>query len=387
MPQRLVRTSTPSFKMNRSMSPNPGVHPATSDSQADLAMPRPHVMYRAFTRRDSAYEGVFLAGVKTTGIFCRPTCRAKKPRAENVEFFPSAAAALHGGYRPCLLCRPMERVQPTPAVAKQLMQAVETDPGRRLADKDLVAMGIDPSTARRQFRACYGLTFQAFQRARRMGLALHEVRSGRPLVDVQLDGGYESTSGFRDAFHRLFGKPPRGARTDDCLLARWIDTPLGQMLALADRQGLRMLEYVDRRGIEREIGELRRRLKCAVVPGTNPTLDAVEAQLQRYFAGEQREFDLPLAPVGSAFQLEVWAALRRIPAGATRSYAQLAAEVGRPGAQRAVGRANGSNRMSIVIPCHRVIGADGSLSGYGGGVWRKQRLLDHEHASARQAPA
>jgi O-6-methylguanine DNA methyltransferase len=118
------------------------------------------------------------------------------------------------------------------------------------------------------------------------------------------------------------------------------------------------------------------------VPGTNATLESTEAQLRRYFAGNQLEFDLPLAPIGSEFQQQVWAALRRIPPGATRSYAQIAAEVGRAGAQRAVGRANGSNLLGIVIPCHRVIGADGSLTGYGGGVWRKQRLLDHERAAA-----
>ena len=343
-------------------------------------------MYRALTRRDSAYEGVFFVGVKTTGIFCRPTCRAKKPQAKNVEFFASTAEALHGGYRPCRLCRPLDRVPAPPPVVTQLLQAVDADPTRRLTDKDLAAMGVDPSTARRRFRACYGLTFQAYQRARRLGVALREVRAGRPVIDAQLDGGYESTSGFRGAFLRLFGKPPRGARADDCLLARRFGTPLGQMLVLADRQGLRLLEFVDRRGLENEIGRLRRRLQCAVVPGTNATLEAVEGQLRRYFAGESFEFDLPLAPVGSAFQQEVWAALRRIPAGKTRSYAEIAAEIGQPGAQRAVGRANGSNVIAIVIPCHRVIGANGSLSGYGGGVWRKQRLLDYERAFPRLAP-
>jgi AraC family transcriptional regulator of adaptative response/methylated-DNA-[protein]-cysteine methyltransferase len=353
--------------------------PATSPT----SLPPSRVMYRALTRRDSAYEGVFFAGVKTTGIFCRPTCRAKKPRAENVEFFASALAALHDGYRPCRICRPMDRVQPPPPVVAKLWRAVEANPAIRLTDKELTAMGIDPSTARRRFRACYGLTFQAYQRARRLGLALHEVRAGRPVIDVQLDSGYESSSGFREAFQRVFGKPPRGARVDDCLLARRIDTPLGKMLALADGQGLRLLEYVDRRGLENEILRLRRRLHCAVVPGTNAALDAVATQLRGYFAGERLGFDLPLAPVGSPFQQAVWTALRRIPPGATRSYAQIAAEVGRAGAQRAVGRANGSNILAIVIPCHRVIAADGSLSGYGGGVWRKQRLLDHERTHAR----
>jgi AraC family transcriptional regulator of adaptative response/methylated-DNA-[protein]-cysteine methyltransferase len=347
-------------------------------ASAPPTLPPSGVMYRALTRRDPAYEGVFFVGVKTTGIFCRPTCRAKKPRAENVEFFGSASAALHDGYRPCRMCRPMDRVQPPPLVVGKLLRVVEANPAIRLTDKELIALGIDPSTARRRFRSYYGLTFQAYQRARRLGLALQEVRAGRPVIDVQLNGGYESSSGFREAFQRVFGKPPRGARADDCLLARRIDTPLGRMLALADGQGLRLLEFVDRRGLENEILRLRRRLHCAVVPGVNAALAAAEAQLRRYFAGEHLVFDLPLAPVGSAFQQQVWAALRRIAPGATRSYAQIAAEVGRTGAQRAVGRANGSNPLAIVIPCHRVIRSDGSLSGYGGGVWRKQRLLDHE---------
>jgi AraC family transcriptional regulator of adaptative response/methylated-DNA-[protein]-cysteine methyltransferase len=339
-------------------------------------------MYQALTRRDSTYEGVFYVGVKTTGIFCRPTCRAKKPRPENVEFFASPTAALHDGYRPCRMCRPMDRVAPPPAVVATLLRAVEEHPERRLADKDLADLGVDPSTARRRFRSYYGMTFQAYQRARRMGLALHQVRAGRPVIDAQLDGGYESPSGFRDAFQRVFGRSPQGAGTAGCLLARRFDTPLGKMLALADDQGLRLLEFVDRRGLENEILRLRRRLKCAVVPGTSVTLETTETQLRRYFAGEQLEFDLPLAPVGSPFQQQVWAALRRIPPGATKSYAQVAAEVGRRGAQRAVGHANGSNMLSIVIPCHRVIASDGTLAGYGGGVWRKRRLLDLERGIA-----
>ena len=355
-----------------------------SPGPTGAALPPARKMYRALVDRDAAFEGVFFAGVKTTGVFCRPTCRARKPRAENVEFFATASEALHGGYRPCRVCRPMDRVPGPPAVVTRLLRAVEHEPSQRLGDKDLAALGVDPSTARRRFRAYYGLTFQAYQRARRLGRALHEVKAGRPLTAVQFDGGYESTSGFRDAFHRTFGKPPRGARADDCLLARRIDTPLGKMLALADAQGLRLLEFVDRRGLEREIAALRRRLRCAVVPGASPVLDAAAEQVRDYFAGERQAFDLPLAPVGSAFQQSVWQALRRIPPGDTRSYAEIAAEVGRPGASRAIGRANGSNMLAIVIPCHRVIASDGTLSGYGGGVWRKQRLLEHERGRGKR---
>jgi AraC family transcriptional regulator of adaptative response/methylated-DNA-[protein]-cysteine methyltransferase len=340
-------------------------------------------MYRALSRRDPAYEGVFFTGVKTTGIFCRPTCRAKKPKRENVEFFPSASAALHGGYRPCRLCRPMDPTRPVPPLMDRLRRMAEAAPDGRVSDKDLAAARIDPSTARRQFRAYHGMTFHAYQRARRMGLALRDVRTGRPLSEAQLARGYESTSGFRDAFTRIFGQPPgRAANGTACLLAQRLETPLGQMLALADDAGLRLLEFVDRRGLERELTMLRRRLRCAIVPGTHAVLRATERQLTRYFAGQELTFDLPLAPVGSAFRHRVWEELRRIPPGTTRSYGEMAARLGVPHASRAIGRANGSNMIAIVIPCHRVIRGDGTLCGYAGGLWRKQRLLDHERAHA-----
>lgn len=345
-------------------------------------LPSVRTMYRALARRDAAYEGVFFTGVKTTGIFCRPTCRARKPKPENVEFFPNVSEALHGGYRPCRLCRPMDATTPVPPLVERLRRAVEAAPEGRVSDKDLAALGVDPSTARRRFQAYHGMTFHAYQRARRMGLALREVRAGRAVIDVQLDRGYESPSGFRAAFARVFGRAPRGAGATACLYARRIGTPLGTMLALADDAGLRLLEFVDRRGLERELLGLRRRLKCAVVPGPHAVLDAVAAQLARYFSGEALTFDLPLAPVGSAFQRRVWAELGRIPPGRTRSYAEMAQRLGIPKGPRAVGRANGSNLLAIVIPCHRVIQADGTLCGYAGGLWRKQRLLDHERRHA-----
>ena len=342
-------------------------------------------MYRALSRRDAAYEGVFFTGVKTTGIFCRPTCKAKRPRVENVEFFPTVNEALHGGYRPCLLCRPMDTIKPAPPLVERLRRTVEAAADGRVTDKDLAAMGVEPSTARRQFQAYHGMTFHAYQRARRMGLALRDVKSGRPVIEVQLERGYESTSGFREAFARVFGAPPRGAKDAACLMARRLETPLGTMLALADDAGLRLLEFVDRRGLERELVQIRRRLKCAIVPGNHAILDRTAGQLTEYFAGQRKHFDLPLAPVGSVFQLRVWRELGRIPPGQTRSYADMAKRLGIPKGPRAIGRANGSNMLAIVIPCHRVINADGSLNGYAGGLWRKQRLLEHERKTVRQA--
>jgi AraC family transcriptional regulator, regulatory protein of adaptative response / methylated-DNA-[protein]-cysteine methyltransferase len=345
-------------------------------------LPSIRTMYQAVVRRDSAYEGVFFTGVKTTGIFCRPTCRAKRPKPGNVEFFPTINEALHGGYRPCRLCRPMDSTKPVPPLVEKLRRVVEQSVEGRVSDKELAALGIEPSTARRQFQVYHGMTFHAYQRARRMGLALRDVKAGQPVIDVQLARGYESTSGFRAAFTRIFGQPPRDAKAGGCLLAQRFETPLGTMLALADEKGLRLLEFADRRGLERELVGLRRRLKCAVVPGTNATLEATRAQLVRYFSGESLTFDLPLAPVGSEFQLRVWAELGRIPPGKTRSYQGMAVKLGIPKAPRAIGRANGSNMLALVIPCHRVIRADGALCGYAGGLWRKQRLLEHERRFA-----
>jgi AraC family transcriptional regulator of adaptative response/methylated-DNA-[protein]-cysteine methyltransferase len=272
----------------------------------------------------------------------------------------------------------MDSGKPVPSLVEKLRRAAEAAPDGRVSDKDLAAMGVDASTARRQFKAYHGMTYHAYQRARRMGLALRDVKSGKPVAEVQADRGYESTSGFREAFARVFGAPPRGAKAAAVLLARRIETPLGTMLALADDSGLRLLEFVDRRGLERELVLLRKRLKTAIVPGQHAHLDTIAAQLAEYFAGERLDFDVPFTPVGSEFQRKVWAELRRIGPGLTRSYAEMARQLGIPKGPRAVGRANGSNMLALIIPCHRVINADGSLSGYAGGLWRKQRLLEHE---------
>ena len=239
-------------------------------------------------------------------------------------------------------------------------------------------MSIDPSTARRQFKRHYGMTFQAYHRARRMGLALRGVQKGERVDEVRNGSGFESESGFRDAFARIFGETPTAAKTQGGLFAERIETPLGAMLAIADDQGLRLLEFVDRRAMERELSILRKRLHTNVVPGEHKHLDAIRSQLADYFSGKNLEFNVPVAPVGSPFQLRAWELLRSIPAGETRSYSWMAKKLGDVEMRRAVGRANGDNMMCIIIPCHRVIRADGSLCGYGGGLWRKKWLLDHE---------
>jgi AraC family transcriptional regulator of adaptative response/methylated-DNA-[protein]-cysteine methyltransferase len=195
---------------------------------------------------------------------------------------------------------------------------------------------------------------------------------------MQLDQGFESPSGFREAFSKVFGAAPSKAKDVACLLAKWFETPLGPMLALANDDGLYLLEFVDRRGLENGIVALRRRLGYHVVPGEHAHLDRIETELGAYFSGRSLAFTTPLQLAGSSFQRVVWTTLLSIAPGTTRAYADVALTIGKPSAVRAVGRANGDNRLAIVVPCHRVIGADGALTGYGGGLWRKAWLLQHE---------
>src|SRR6185312_12431971 len=194
-------------------------------------LPPTETMYRALLNRDSSFEGIFFVGVRTTGIFCRPTCAAKKPAPQNVDFFATPSEAVERGYRPCLRCHPMDPNGHAPKLIERLRAEVERAPGGRLTDKELAALAIDPSTARRQFKRHYGMTFQAYHRARRMGLALSEVRKGGRVDAVQGGSGFESASGFREAFSRIFGNSPTAAKSRGCMFAERIETPLGAMLA------------------------------------------------------------------------------------------------------------------------------------------------------------
>src|SRR5687767_8692311 len=343
-----------------------------------MTLPSTTEMYRALVERDQSFEGLFYACVRTTGIFCRPTCRARKPKPENVEFAPSIQEALHRGYRPCLVCEPMSAGAAAPNWLAPLIGEIKDHPDLKLRDHDLRVRGLDPVQVRRTFKRCFGMTFQAYQRACRLGTALRALHDGSPTLEAGLDAGFESDSGFRAAFARVFGETPGHARDTALLTATWIETPLGPMLAIAGDRGLELLEFVDRRALETELRELRRSLDGVIVPGDHAILRQAAEQLREYFAGTRRDFDLPLKQRGSAFQLAAWKALCEIPYGETRSYTDMARRVGSPGAVRAIGRANGQNQIAIVVPCHRVIRADGSLCGYGGGRWRKQWLIEHE---------
>jgi len=365
--------------------------------QAEDLPPRAE-MYRALLERDSSYEGVFYLGVRTTGIFCRPTCPAKKPKRENVEFFGSTREALTAGFRPCLRCTPMKPEGAAPEWLAGLIRNIEEDPARRWKDADLRAAGLDPARVRRWFKRHHNMTFHAYQRARRLGLAIGQIRNGDDIMGTAYDHGYESLSGFRDAFAHLFGEPPGKSRKDvrgensgsrddanggaggasPHVVVTRVLTPLGPLVAGATDEGLCLLEFADRPMLETQVKRLRKYMDCAVTPGSNHHIEQIERELAEYFAGDRTDFDVTLVVPGTDFQQQVWAALRQIPYGETRSYEDIARAIDNPKAVRAVGGANGDNRIPIVIPCHRVVRADGSLGGYGGELWRKRYLLQLE---------
>lgn len=340
-------------------------------------------MWDAFERRDPEYDGIFFTAVTTTGIFCRPTCTAKKPARTNVEFYPGARDALTAGYRPCKRCRPMEDGA-APEWIAGLLEAVEADPSRRWKDADLRERGLEPERVRRWFQRHHGMTFHAYHRALRLGCAVARIREGASPTGTAYESGYESLSGFHEAFRKEIGTTPGKAPAEEPILLHRLATPLGPMIAGATGGALLLLEFADRRSLETEIDQIRARTGRVAVPGMNPPIRTIMEELEAYFAGRLRDFTVPLEMPGSDFQRAVWEGLRAIPYGETRSYGDQTRRLGfPPESVRAVARANGENRIAIVIPCHRVIGADGRLTGYGGGLWRKRRLLDLEREVAQ----
>ena len=346
-------------------------------------LPPASEMYAALLARDASFDGIFFVGVRTTGIFCRPICPARKPRRENVEFFATTGEAERAGFRACLRCRPLEPAGGHPGWVAELLGEVARRPDERISDVDLAALGVEPMRARRYFRNHFGMTFHAWQRARRLGLALGKLRAGEGVDGVGYDVGFDSSSGFREAFERIFGAPPGRARGDRFIVSSLLTSPLGPIVAGATPEGVCLVEFADRRALKGQAAALTRATGLAVVPGSNPHLERLAVELGEYFRGERERFEVPLERPGTEFQRAVWDALLDIPYGQTRSYEDVALALGRRGAQRAVGRANGQNRISILVPCHRVVQKDGGLRGYGGGLWRKRWLLERERAGVR----
>ena len=341
-------------------------------------LPNQDVLYAALLDRDASFEGTFIVGVKTTGIFCRPTCRARKPKRENVEFFDSAHEALLHGYRPCKVCTPLEYKGTPPDWLKPLLDEISESPYLKLKDSHLRERGLEPSRVRYWFRKQHGMTFQEYLRVLRIGQAFGRIRHGEKVASTAFDSGYQSLSGFTDSFKKAADFSPSESAHKTLIPTTRILTPLGPMLAGATDEGICLLEFIDRRMLETQIKRLSRLLNSKMIPGTHNLFEPLNRQVQEYFAGQRKVFDIPLHLPGTPFQKQVWEGLQTIEYGLTRSYREQAEAMGSPRAIRAVARANGENRIAILVPCHRVIGVNGELIGYGGGLWRKQYLLNLE---------
>lgn len=341
-------------------------------------LPDHDTLYQALLDRDPAYDGQAYVGVSSTGVFCRLTCPARKPKPENCTFFGTVGECLEAGFRPCKRCHPLEPMATADPAIGALLAALDERPEYRWREADIERMGFDLSTIRRSFKRQFGMTFLEMARQRRLRDGFETIAGGGLVIEGQLGAGFESASAFRAAFAKLIGRAPGNWASDPLLFADWIATPLGDMIAVASKSELHLLEFLERKALRRELAQLDTFSRGRIGIGrTDPTAQ-IRGELEAFFSGTSADFQTPLAYHGSGFAREVWDALRQIPPGETRSYSALAAAIGRPSATRAVARANGANQIALVIPCHRVIGADGSLTGYGGGLWRKQKLLEIE---------
>ncbi|WOI54506.1 trifunctional transcriptional activator/DNA repair protein Ada/methylated-DNA--[protein]-cysteine S-methyltransferase [Parvularcula sp. LCG005] len=335
-------------------------------------------LYDALVARDGQYEGRYFVGVTSTGIFCRLTCPARKPLRENCQFFPTIGQCIEAGFRPCKRCSPLGPAAEADPMIANLLTALHAAPDHRWSEGDVITRGFDPSTVRRAFKRQFGVTFLEMARLNRLRDGFLALKDGQSVIQAQLEAGFDSGSGFRTAFAKLLGVAPGSFTGKEHLRADLVETPVGPMVAVADMTSLHLLEFMDRKGLPAELKKLRDGAKGQLGLGRFTPIDQVTEQLEGFFDGRRPRFDVPLTMHGTPFTRRVWSALREIPAGQTRSYGDIAKAIGQPTATRAVARANGANQIAILIPCHRVIGADGSLTGYAGGLWRKQKLIELE---------
>lgn len=329
--------------------------------------------WAAFETRDRAFDGRLIVAVTTTRIYCKPTCPARRPKREHVEFFDDAEGARAAGYRACLRCKPDEVGRDRIAVARAvaLIEAAEESIS---LDEVAAAVGYAPHHFHRLFKRATGVTPAAYARSLRAKRAAEALGEGS-VTEAIYEAGYSAPSRFYETANARLGMSPSvWKRGGAGVTIRWTiaETSLGPLLIAATDKGLCRVAFD-----ENALG-LARRFPAAEIVQGGAALSALAARVVAEVESPGRDTDLPLDVQGTAFQEAVWQALRAIPPGETRSYAQLAAAVGSPGAVRATGTACGANHVPVIIPCHRVLRSDGSMGGYAYGVDRKQALLKRE---------
>jgi AraC family transcriptional regulator of adaptative response/methylated-DNA-[protein]-cysteine methyltransferase len=330
--------------------------------------------WTAVLARDRAFDGRFVTGVLSTGIYCRPSCAARHPRRTNVRFFADGAAARAAGLRPCLRCSPDTVSRDEQAVLRAI--AAIKSAGQPLALAGLAAdAGYSPAHFQRMFTRHTGLSPAAYARALRSERAREALSGGGRVTDAIYDAGFSGPSRFYEATDGKLGMTPSTWRNGGAgVTIRWavVQTSLGPMLVAASDKGVCRVSFNE------DVAALERRFPKAVLIEGGAQFAALLEQVAAFVEAPQSSVHIPLDVRGTAFQEAVWRELQRIPPGETRSYAQLAAAVGKPGAVRAAGSANGANNVAVLIPCHRVIRSDGSLGGYAYGLDIKRKLLEKE---------
>lgn len=333
----------------------------------------PDQAWAAFAARDRAADGRFVAAVGTTGIYCKPSCPARHPRRENVRFFADGAAAQAAGYRACLRCRPDEVGRDRIAVERALT-LIEAEGALSLADL-AARVGYAPHHFHRLFKRATGITPAAWARGRRSDAAAAALSEEDSVTEAIYAAGYSGPSRFyADAGERLGMAPSAWARGGAGVTIRWTvaATALGPLLIAATDRGLCRVAF------DEDATALARRFPAATIEEGGAALADLAATVVAQVETPGRDLVLPVDVRGTAFQEAVWRALRAIPPGETRTYAELAAAAGNPRAVRAAGTACGANHLAVVVPCHRAKRTDGSLGGYAYGLDRKRALLGRE---------
>ena len=342
----------------------PAVMPAIDEEQA----------WGAFERRDRRWDGRVIGAVRTTGIYCKPSCPARRPKREHVQFFGDGGAARAAGFRPCLRCKPDEVGRDREALAKALQLIERSEETPRL-DQLAAAVGYAPHHFQRLFTREMGVSPAAFARGLRAKRAAGALGQNGKVTEAIYEAGYSGPSRFyADAKDRMGMTPSawRDGGRGETIRYAMLDTPLGQMLVAATSKGICRLTF------DEDVAALKRRFPNAAIEPADTAMAALVSGVLQAIETPAAAPDLPIDVAGTAFQEAVWRELRKIPAGQTRSYADIAAAIGEPGAVRAVGTANGSNPIAVLVPCHRVIRSDGTLGGYAGGLDRKRKLLAAE---------
>lgn len=338
------------------------------------------LFWQAVKSNDARFDGTFFLGVKTTGIYCRPSCRARLPKRENVDFYASAADAEAFGFRACLRCKPRSAEFVDPQVAK-ILKAVELIGGdTTLSLEDISSeLQLSPFHLQRSFKQIIGVSPKKFAEARKMEKFKSEIRDGSDVTTAMYDAGYGSSSRLYEKASENLGMTPRSYKAGGkgmTIEYTITDCELGRILVGRTIKGLCSVAFADDDESLEE--NLKNEFPNAEIVRDAAVLKEFVDEILKHLGGENRRLDLPLDIQATAFQMKVWEILRKIPYGETVSYSQIAEQLGDKNKVRAVARACATNRIAVVIPCHRVIASSGKLSGYRWGIERKEKLLANE---------